>query len=400
MIVHNDYLLIRILYPLLAAIALEFIYRIFYDLGDNNADSAADIDVANSDRKRTRLTISQPPVHCGRVQRDQQVEDFLAGSRHIPQHSRRPKQDLITSQKAEGTRMIPAIHGSSPIAVVSVEEKRLALLRKLPNCEPDGQIAQQMRKLFPDESIVDVIRFLVARKGNLEQATTMMRSAVDWHSSHFPSKRHEIIPALQTGCFFAHGKALDGTPILFMRGAFYSSKVATPLQYVLAAAYVIDTVLAESDQICVTVLVHACGVKGAPNESADINFIKLFVQILSDNYPERLKRLVIYPFPWFSRALWGIIKMFMDKRTQEKVVLIPGKTTVIDSFYQVIWPSFCQNIYKSSILMIFNLIMLMAGQATGYPAELAKHVNPNEIPVCCGGSSTAPIFDMIKTILN
>jgi hypothetical protein len=44
--------------------------------------------------------------------------------------------------------------------------------------------------------------------------------------------------------------------------------------------------------------------------------------------------------------------------------------------------------------------MLRIGQATGYPAELAKHVNPNEIPVCCGGTNNAPIFDMIKTILH
>ena len=335
MIVHNDYLLIRILYPLLAAIALEFIYRIFYDYSATDVTSAADTDHATHERKRMRPTISQPPVHFGKVQRDQQVEDFLAGSRYIPQHCRRRKLDTVVLNRSEKCSMISAIPRSSLIAVVSVEEKRLALLPKLPNCEPDGQIAQHMRKLFPDESIVDIIRFLVARKGNLEQATTMMRSAVDWHSSYFPSKRHEIVPALKTGCFFSHGKALDGTPILFMRGAFYSSKVATPLQYVLAAAYVIDTVLAESDQICVTVLVHACSVKGAPNESADINFIKLFVQILSDNYPERLKRLVIYPFPWLSRALWGIIKMFMDKRTQEKVVLIPGKISLISSHFLI-----------------------------------------------------------------
>jgi hypothetical protein len=120
--------------------------------------------------------------------------------------------------------------------------------------------------------------------------------------------------------------ALDGTPILFFRGAYYDSKVATPEQYVLAAALIIDVALAQSDQISVTVLVHACGIVGAPNENADMNFIKKFVQVLSDNYPERLKRLIIYPFPWFGRAMWGIIRMFVDKRSQDKVVLLPGKT--------------------------------------------------------------------------
>lgn len=50
-----------------------------------------------------------------------------------------------------------------------------------------------------------------------------------------------------------------------------------------------------------------------------MNFIKLFTQALSDNYPERLKRLILFPFPWYGRAIWGVVKVFVDKRTQDKV---------------------------------------------------------------------------------
>lgn len=331
MIVQNDILLARVMTSMFVVILMEFFYNIIFD--DEQLGEKRIVNITSDARRGRRFTSTtstismSPPVHLGPAKQDRYVQDFLVGSRHIPRHLRRPKA-VIRLEKCVDSVNKQVIISSSQISSEEItKRKRLSLLPKLPNCEPDGFTAQEMCRLFPGENIVDIVRFLVARKGNLEQAAKMMRSAVDWHASNFPSKLLDIVPALQTGCFFSHGVALDGTPLLFMRGAFYSSKIATPLQYVLAAAYVIDTVLAKSDQISVTVLVHASGIAGAPNESADINFIKLFVQVLSDNYPERLKKLVIYPFPWFARAMWGIIKLFVDKRTQDKVVLIPGTLT-------------------------------------------------------------------------
>ena len=328
MIIHSDVLLLNNVAILIIMVVSELCYRIYTEMDDSDFESEDSLPVkdnAGCSKSHIPAVIAPPPVHQGCRHRDRYVEDFLIGSHFSPGHCRRSNLHQLQKQHQTCTAQNGEINIISPKASRDErDEKRLSLLPKLPGCEPDGAAAEEMRKIFPNESIVDIVRYLVARKGNVEQAAAMMKSAVDWHSSSFPSKELEIVPALQTGCFFSHGTALDGTPILFFRGAFYDSKVATPLQYVLAAAYVIDSVMAESDQISVTVLVHACGQKGAPNESADINFIKTFVQILSDNYPERLKRLVIYPFPWFGRALWTVIKMFVDKRSQDKVVLLPG----------------------------------------------------------------------------
>jgi hypothetical protein len=85
-------------------------------------------------------------------------------------------------------------------------------------------------------------------------------------------------------------------------------------------------------------------------------------QALSDNYPERLKRIVMYPFPWYGRAIWSVVKVFIDKRTQDKAFLIgdTGKREI--------------------------------------PAELAKYVDPANIPVCCAGKCTEPILDLMTTL--
>lgn len=111
-----------------------------------------------------------------------------------------------------------------------------------------------------------------------------------------------------------------------------------------------------------TVVVHSSAVPGVPNATgADMNFIKLFIQVLSDNYPERLRKLVIFPFPWYGRAIWGVVKVFVDKRTQDK-------------------------------------IMLLSSSSSGIPAELSEIVDPADIPECCGGYSKGRIIDLMDTL--
>lgn len=59
-----------------------------------------------------------------------------------------------------------------------------------------------------------------------------------------------------------------------------------------------------------------------------------------------------------------MVKMFVDKRTQEKVVLLSGD---------------------------------MSGQQPP-PKELFEYVDPREIPKCCGGADTRPTIDPMTTL--
>lgn len=105
-------------------------------------------------------------------------------------------------------------------------------------------------------------------------------------------------------------------------------------------------------------------IAGGVNAAADMNFIKAFVGVLSDNYPERLKRLILFPFPWWARTIWSMVKVFVDKRTQDKVILLSGD--------------------------------MDAGAPA--PKELFEYVDPNEVPKSCGGTDTRQLFDLLSTI--
>ena len=190
-----------------------------------------------------------------------------------------------------------------------------------------------MTKMFPEESRVTLVRFLIARKASVKDASDMLRKYKTWHAANMPPRAAVTEGALASKCIFAHGKALDGSPILYFRGALYDNRAASPTAYVLAAAHIIEKTVTPLDESCshpsgesVTVLIHTAYTPGAINAPADVNFIRDFVQVLSANYPERLRRLVVYPFPWYGRAVWVVVKPFLDPRTAEKVVLLtPGK---------------------------------------------------------------------------
>lgn len=237
-------------------------------------------------------------------------------------------------------------------------------LPTLPGCEPDGKAAKELLALFPGTPIPDLVRFLIARKGDVTQASEMLTKANAWHRENFPlagEKLRLVDAALSANCFFVHGNARDGTPVLYMRGALYDGTKAPPEFYVLAAAHAIQYALRRSNEMNVTVVVHAVNVPGAPNDNADLNFIKGFISVLSDNFPERLKRLAIFPFPWYGRAIWSILKVFVDKRTQNKV-------------------------------------MLLSGDGKSIPNELLEFIDPDSMPQCCGGNDTTKMLDMRATL--
>lgn len=333
-----------------------------------------------------------PPVFYGNVTRNSFYLDILSLSRYIPcnywvsstgneitentvkRQSRLSiaasdvSVDTATTKPSSSTPNVP----SSPAASKGPDAEdvlQMAVCRKIqfpfmPGCEPDGANAVALAAKYPQLSRPDIVRFLVARKGVLKAAEEMLEKCLAWRDLRFPLKRAQVRNAFKTKCFFPFRQAKDGSPIVYMRGGLYDCNVATPEEYVLAAAYTIDWSLQQyPTEVNVTVLVHTATVPEGPNQSADTNFIKLFIQVLSDNYPERLKRLAIFPFPWYGRAIWGMLKVFVDKRTQDKV-------------------------------------MLLSDGSAGIPAQLKDFVDPKDMPRFIGGTCDEPIPDLFETLQN
>jgi len=82
----------------------------------------------------------------------------------------------------------------------------------------------------------------------------------------------------------------------------------------------------------VTVLLDVRGGEGWPNPRpwAVLPWMRELARVLGPNFPERLKRMVVYPVPWVATAVWSAASAFLDERTVEKVSLLSGSASRTD----------------------------------------------------------------------
>merc|ERR1712232_979928 len=140
--------------------------------------------------------------------------------------------------------------------------------------------------------------------------------------------------------------ALDGTRAIFSRPAKLDFNVASAQEHVWDVGYILDRALVEDQQeyaqlspdcvriprsadpdpFQVTVLVDCRPGEGLPNTPAPqmLQFFRLGAHLLQDQYPERLRRMIIYPFPWFLVWLFEMVRRFVDPATAAKLCLISG----------------------------------------------------------------------------
>lgn len=84
----------------------------------------------------------------------------------------------------------------------------------------------------------------------------------------------------------------------------------------------IETVINMSPDACNQsfVLVTWFGAKSSAS-AANKELLKVLVSNLSDNYPERLHKVLVGPATVLARTLWGVVKLFMNPVTRKKVLI-------------------------------------------------------------------------------
>lgn len=60
----------------------------------------------------------------------------------------------------------------------------------------------------------------------------------------------------------------------------------------------------------------------AESDEVSSQSMKKFMPILNDFYPETLKAFYVIGANWFYRAMWGVVSVFISKRTEDKIHLL------------------------------------------------------------------------------
>lgn len=189
----------------------------------------------------------------------------------------------------------------------------------------------EFKKAFPDQDIVTLARFLIARNGDVAKSTEMLNNHLAWKAKNWPVLKSSCKKELSSGKAYVRGYDKLGHPIIVFHTYLHDPNDRDIDELIRFTAFTFETAIkAMKDKNCkVTVLVNRVGAGGG----SDIEFARQLVGVLQNNYPERLYRMIVYPSGVIFYGIWQVVQLFVDPVTKEKVkpvMYLSGVTEFID----------------------------------------------------------------------
>lgn len=195
-------------------------------------------------------------------------------------------------------------------------------------------------------------RFIEAFHGNPQKSEDAILSYLRWRSKTFPIPEsaldfgrgiHNPFQLLKDKSDHCVRTNTNKARVLWLWGAMYDVDIEAE-DYAIATAALLDRYLERDSMEKISIVID-----GRPNESRLFknpsawgisSYAKICSRMFSENFPERLDQVILFPMPWYARAIWAAIKPFLDERTAEKVVLLDGKlpmgAPVPDTLYEFV----------------------------------------------------------------
>eukprot|EP00591_Stephanopyxis_turris_P002433 CAMPEP_0195513160 /NCGR_PEP_ID=MMETSP0794_2-20130614/4868_1 /TAXON_ID=515487 /ORGANISM="Stephanopyxis turris, Strain CCMP 815" /LENGTH=270 /DNA_ID=CAMNT_0040641097 /DNA_START=436 /DNA_END=1248 /DNA_ORIENTATION=- len=216
---------------------------------------------------------------------------------------------------------------------------------------------------FPGSTFEERRRFLISRNGDVDAASKMLVNYFNFRAEHLDSiqpivhmndvkqrgridttagrvthasspissstsSSRQQPPHLPQVVYMNNGPPLarDGTRIFYVMPCIINLALASAHDYAIQLASYLDHILCRHSMEKITVLIDIRSGLGWPNASPMklLSFIKTASKILNDHFPERLSRCILYPMPRSTLTIWNTVKRFIDPKTVQKIILLPG----------------------------------------------------------------------------
>lgn len=181
---------------------------------------------------------------------------------------------------------------------------------------------------FKNELRGKVLRFLRAREFDKDKTVAMLKNHLEWYERIKPldlTIEDVEVKALESACWRYVGNSDDGSPMLEVRVKFWN-----PHEYDLDAyeKYVVWFVTAcermMKDHTKFIIIFDMAG-WGLWMGRYLRNILKL-VDIAQNQYPERLRRVLMVNAPFIFSSTWSLISPWLDPNTAAKVVFVNGES--------------------------------------------------------------------------
>lgn len=168
-------------------------------------------------------------------------------------------------------------------------------------------------------------RILIAKSYNQIEALETWKKWIQWRVSKKPYKISEdqIKASLLSGKAYYFGEDREGCPCLYIIMSKIDSNIKTEVE-ILFGIYMLEQGCKLADQNGPGQLNVILDMKGYNRKNMTSNVVGVFIEllkILQDNYPERLRRLLVLNATWLFKIVYATVKPFMSQRTQEKFIV-------------------------------------------------------------------------------
>ncbi|KAH7129322.1 CRAL-TRIO domain-containing protein [Dactylonectria estremocensis] len=187
-----------------------------------------------------------------------------------------------------------------------------------------------------------VLRFLRARKWDVEKALVMLVSTMNWRHSEMhvdddimkngdgfaiedaksgsPTKQisQDVLAQLRMGKSFLHGTDKSGRPICVVRVRLHKQGEQCEASLERYTVYIIETarmvLQPPVDTACVVF-----DMTGFSMANMDYTPVKFMIKCFEANYPESLGAVLVHKAPWVFQGIWKIIRGWLDPVVASKV---------------------------------------------------------------------------------
>lgn len=170
-------------------------------------------------------------------------------------------------------------------------------------------------------------RFLIARKLDVDAALSMLNAHVEWRAKNLPVVlTPEIQAELRKGKFYVLPGAEDvnGYPVVVVRSGLFDPQERDLDTCIKAFIYLLEQSLATLDESGkFSIMYDRDGFSVRKN--FDFDLLKAWAGIASDNYPERLASVALYPSGVVLAGLWKVVSVFFDSRTRAKIKMVQNE---------------------------------------------------------------------------
>ncbi|EHA8586219.1 SEC14 cytosolic factor [Cocos nucifera] len=198
------------------------------------------------------------------------------------------------------------------------ERKKVALLRSL--VERQDPAAQEVDNLM-------LRRFLRARDLDIEKASGMFLKYLKWRREAVPNRfisDAEVQNELIQKKVFMQGFDKMGRPIVVCFAARHHRSKRDMDEFKRFVVYVLDNICARIPSGHEK-FVGIADLQGWGYSNCDIRAYIAALDILQNNYPERLGKVLLIHVPYIFMKAWKIIYPFIDDNTKKKFVFVEDK---------------------------------------------------------------------------